>query len=161
MIRRGESTDVAWVRIVPLLPRSHGRRGRWRDHRQVIDGLLWKVRTGAPWRHLPERYGPWETCRERLRRWTADGTWDRILTQVQVHDDAVGAIEWVVSVDSSIVRAHRHAAGARKRGGHVAGRAGRRRGTGTIPRRVEHRGAPGCGRARPSTVDPADARAGR
>ncbi|MFF3341888.1 IS5 family transposase [Streptomyces flavidovirens] len=104
MIRRGELTDVAWARIMPLLPRYNGRRGRWRD--------------------LPERYGPWKTCHERLRRWTAEGTWDRILTQVRVHDDAVGAIEWVVSVDSSIVRAHQHAAGARKKGGHVAGLAG-------------------------------------
>ncbi|WP_238598034.1 IS5 family transposase [Saccharothrix sp. ALI-22-I] len=117
MIRRGELTDAVWARIMPLLPRSNGRRGRWRDHRQVIDGLLWKVRTGAPWRDLPERYGPWKTCHERLRRWTADGTWDRILTQVQAHDDAVGTIEWAVSVDSTIARAHQHAAGARKRGG--------------------------------------------
>ncbi|GAA2930629.1 IS5 family transposase [Streptomyces enissocaesilis] len=105
MIRRGESTDAAWARIMPLLPRSNGRRGRWRDHRQVIDGLLWKVRTSAPWRDLPERYGPWKTCHERLRRWTADGTWDQILTQVQAHDDGVGTVEWAVSAGSTIARA--------------------------------------------------------
>ncbi|MFJ9417787.1 IS5 family transposase [Streptomyces sp. NPDC101227] len=122
MVRRGELTDATWARILPLLPRSNGRHGRWREHRQVIDGILWKVRRGAPWRDLPERYGPWKTCHERLRRWTADGTWDRILTQVQVHDDAVGAIEWAVSVDSSIVRAHQHAAGARERGAAARGR---------------------------------------
>lgn len=66
--------------------------------------------------------GPWKACHERLRRWTADGTWDRILTQVQAHDDAVGTIEWAVSVDSAIARAHQHAAGARKRGAAARGR---------------------------------------
>lgn len=108
-------TDVAWARIEPLLP-AHGGGRRWRDHRQVINGILWRLRTGAPWRDLPERYGPWKTCHERLRRWTADGTWDRILAEVIVKDDSVGNVEWVFSVDSSIVRAHQHAAGARKKG---------------------------------------------
>jgi transposase len=61
----------------------------------VINGILWKLRAGAPWRDLPERYGPWKTCHERLRRWTADGTWDRILEHVVVKDDAV----WKVAVD--------------------------------------------------------------
>jgi transposase len=77
---------------------------------------LWKLRTGAPWRDLPERYGPWKTCHERLRRWSADGTWDRILAEVIVKDDSVGAVEWIISVDSTVVRAHQHAAGARKKG---------------------------------------------
>jgi transposase len=120
---RGELTDAAWARIEPLLPNENEkRRGRqWRDHRQVINGILWKIRTGAPWRDLPERYGPWKTCHERLRRWTADGTWDRILAEVIVKDDSVGAVEWVISVDSTVVRAHQHAAGARKKGGLGAG----------------------------------------
>jgi len=83
----------------------------------VVNGILWKVRTGAPWRDVPDRYGPWKTCHERLRRWSADGTWDRILDEVVVRDDAVGAVEWVLSVDSTVVRAHQHAAGARKKGG--------------------------------------------
>jgi transposase len=77
----------------------------------VINGILWKLRTGALWRDVPERYGPWKSCHERLRRWTADGTWARILAAAQVHDDA-RPVEWAVSVDSSIVRAHQHAAGA-------------------------------------------------
>ena len=108
-------TDAAWVVIEALLPAPGRARGRWRDHRQVINGILWKLRTGAPWRDLPERYGPWKTCHERLRRWTADGTWDRILAAAQVYDDGQ-PVEWIISVDSSIVRAHQHAAGARKRG---------------------------------------------
>ena len=116
MVGRGELTDTAWARIEPLLPARGGRGGRWRDHRQVINGILWKLRTGAPWRDLPERYGPWKTAHERLRKWTADGTWERILDQVVVKDDAVGNVEWIISVDSSVVRAHQHAAGARKKG---------------------------------------------
>ncbi|MFC7639454.1 IS5 family transposase [Streptomyces thermogriseus] len=113
---RGELTDAAWERIAPLLPRSDGRGRPWRDHRQVINGVLWRLRTGAPWRDLPERYGPWQTVYERFARWEADGTWARLLEQIQVRDDCVGAVEWTVSVDSTINRAHQHAAGARKKG---------------------------------------------
>ena len=113
---RGELTDVAWAVIVPLLPPDGRRGGRWRDHRQVINAVLWHVRTGAPWRDTPERYGPWKTAHERLRRWTADGTWERILEHVVVKDDAVGHIEWEISIDSTSVRAHQHSAGARKKG---------------------------------------------
>lgn len=116
MVGRGELTDTAWAQIEPLLPTGRKRGGQWRDHRQVINGILWKIRTGAPWRDLPERYGSWKTAHERLRRWTADGTWDRILDEVVVKDDAVGNVEWVFSIDSSAVRAHQHAAGARKKG---------------------------------------------
>jgi uncharacterized protein (TIGR02677 family) len=72
-------------------------------------------------RDLPERYGPWKTCHERLRRWTADGTWDKILAHAQVRDDGQ-PVDWVVAVDSSVVRAHQHSAGARKKGGPRPGR---------------------------------------
>lgn len=115
MVGRGELTDKAWAVIEPLLPANAGGR-RWRDHRQVINAILWKLRTGAPWRDLPERYGPWKTAHERLRMWTADGTWQKILDHVIVRDDSIGEVEWIVSVDSTVVRAHQHAAGARKKG---------------------------------------------
>jgi transposase len=115
VVGRGELTDKAWAVIEPLMPANRGGR-RWRDHRQVINAILWKLRTGAPWRDLPERYGPWKTAHERLRRWTADGTWDKILQAAIVKDDAVGELEWVLSIDSTVVRAHQHAAGARKKG---------------------------------------------
>ncbi|WP_433709481.1 IS5 family transposase [Nocardia sp. CA-084685] len=64
-----------------------------------------------------ERYRPWKTAHERLRTWTPDGTWQRILDEVIVKDDSIGEIEWILSVDSTVVRAHPHAAGARKKGG--------------------------------------------
>jgi transposase len=115
MLGRGELTDKAWEQIAPLLPPNGGRGQRWAEHRRVINGILWKLRTGAPWRDLPERYGPGKTCYERLVRWRRDGTWDRLLAHAQTKSDAVGEVEWEVSIDSTIIRAHQHAAGARKR----------------------------------------------
>lgn len=115
MVGRGELTDAAWATMAPLLP-LNGRRGQqWRNHRQVINGILWKLRTGAPWRDLPERYGPWRTCSARFVRWRQAGTWDRLLAHVQTKDDAVGGVLWEVSIDRTVVRAHQHAAGARRR----------------------------------------------
>ncbi|MFB9485530.1 IS5 family transposase [Streptomyces filamentosus] len=110
---RGDLSDAEWERLRPFLPVSNRRCGRWRDHRQVIDGILHRVRTGVQWRDLPERFGPWKTVYERHRQWSADGTWERLLQQVQAEADAAGEIDWDISVDSTIVRAHQHAAGAR------------------------------------------------
>ncbi|GAC1645178.1 MAG: hypothetical protein NVS4B2_34730 [Chloroflexota bacterium] len=114
MVGRGEITDAAWERIAPLLPPNGKRGGQWKDHRTVINGILWKLRTGAPWRDLPERYGSRSTCADRLARWEREGSWDRLLTEVQTKSDAVGDVVWEVSVDSTTVRAHQHAAGAKK-----------------------------------------------
>ena len=113
MVGRSEITDKAWERMAPRLPENSQHGGQWQDHRKVVNGILWKLRTGAPWRDLPERYGPWQICYDRLVRWRRDGIWDRLLEHVQTKSDAVGEVEWVVSVDSSVVRAHQHAAGAR------------------------------------------------
>jgi transposase len=125
MVGRGEVTDAAWARIGPLLP-TNGRRGKqWRDHRTVVDAILWKLRTGAPWRDLPERYGPWRTAYDRFVRWRRDGTWDRLLADAQTKSDAVGEIVWEVSVDGSSIRAHQHAAGARKRPAKADAKGGR------------------------------------
>ncbi|MBW8705349.1 hypothetical protein MBT84_37685 [Streptomyces sp. MBT84] len=79
----------------------------------MIDGILHRVRTGVQWRDLPERYGPWKTVYERHRLRSADGTWERLLQQVQAAADAAGEIDWDIAVDSAIVRAHQHAADAR------------------------------------------------
>ncbi|MFD7507730.1 IS5 family transposase [Streptomyces sp. NPDC059853] len=128
MVRRHELTDEAWEVIGPLL--APPRMGRpVRDRRQVLNGILWKLSTGAAWRDLPERYGPWKTVYERFRRWSADGTWDRLLAHVQQHSDAIGEVDWsIVCVDSTIVRAHQHAAGARKGGPWTGEALGRSRG---------------------------------
>jgi transposase len=108
MVRRDELTDQAWKTLQPLLPppRGLGRQGgRWADHRKVLNGILWRLRTGAPWRDIPERYGPWSTCYDRFCRWRRDGTWDRLLAHLQTRSDAIGEVVWEISVDSTINRA--------------------------------------------------------
>lgn len=114
MANRGDLTDAQWERLAPLLPVSNGRCGRWRDHRQVVNGVLYRIRTGVQWRDLPERYGPWKTVYERHRHWSADGTWEMLLRRIQTEADEAGEIDWDISVDSTSVRAHHHAAGARQ-----------------------------------------------
>ncbi|WP_436840477.1 IS5 family transposase [Streptomyces flavofungini] len=110
-------TDAQWARIEPLLPERTPRRGgRWRDHRVVIDAIAWKFQTGSQWVHLPERYGNWRGVYNRLRMWARDGTWERVLTALLARADADEDLDWAVAVDSTIVRAHQYAAGARKKG---------------------------------------------
>ena len=69
MVGRGEITDKAWEQIVLLLPDNGRRGGQWSEHRKVVNGILWRLRTGAPWRDLPSCYGPWQTCYDRFVRW--------------------------------------------------------------------------------------------
>src|SRR5918995_1055194 len=88
MVRRHELTDAQWEKIAPLLPANGGPGGQWADHRMVINGILFRARTGVPWRDLPGRYGPWQTVYERHRRWSADGTWQKILHELQIEADA-------------------------------------------------------------------------
>ncbi|MQB02142.1 MAG: IS5 family transposase, partial [Actinobacteria bacterium] len=115
-------SDEGWAFIEPLLPSSKGRRGgRWRDHRQVVEGIAWRYRTGSPWRDLPKRFGPWQTVWKRHNRWTADGTWQRLVTAAQARADASGELDWLVAVDSTLVPAHQHAAGARRGAGDTGG----------------------------------------
>jgi transposase len=83
LVVRGELRDKAWEQIVLLLPESGRRAQQWKDHRKVINGILWKLRTGAPWRDLPPRYGSWQTCYDRFVRWRRDGIWDRLLANAQ------------------------------------------------------------------------------
>lgn len=84
--------------------------------RKLINGIRWRVRTGAPWRDLPAEYGPWQTVYGLFRRWQRGGVWSSVLTRLQARADAVGLITWEVNVDSTICRAHQHAAGARRDG---------------------------------------------
>jgi transposase len=118
---RRDLTDDQWERLRPLLPRQKAQRGRPpKDHRIIVNGLLWLVRTGAPWRDLPERYGPWQTIATRFYRWRRAGIWDRILAELQEEADANGDLDWSLHhVDGTIIRAHQHAAGAQKGGSTI------------------------------------------
>ncbi|WP_078956832.1 IS5 family transposase [Streptomyces iranensis] len=112
---RGDLSDGQWAVLEPLLPVAGlGRPSLGR--RKLIDGIRWRVRTGAPWRDLPAEYGPWQTVYGLFRRWQRNGTWPALLTQLQARADAAGLITWEVNVDSTICRAHQHAAGARREG---------------------------------------------
>src|SRR5215831_6545173 len=114
---RADLTDAQWAVLAPLLPvgKKPGRPPTWAK-RQLIDGIRWRTRAGCPWRDVPERYGPWGSVYGLFRSWQRDGTWAAIFTSLQARADAAGLITWDVSVDSAVVRAHQHAAGARKRG---------------------------------------------
>src|SRR3954447_2839985 len=120
MSRTSVLTDAQWERISELLPRSEGLVGRpFRDHRQVVEGIVYRYRTGVAWRDLPVEFGPWQTVWKRHRRFSTDGTWDNVLTALLALADAEGRIDWAVSIDSTINRAHQHAATLpRTTGGH-------------------------------------------
>jgi transposase len=106
---RGDLTDQQWQQLQPLLPPQKPTTGRpAKDHRTIINGILWVLRTGAPWRDLPERYGPWPTVASWFYRWRQDGLWDRLLRLVQQQSNIRGKVNWELHV-----RAHQHAAGAR------------------------------------------------
>ncbi|GGM51839.1 transposase [Dactylosporangium sucinum] len=115
--RRHDLTDAQWAALEPLLPKPQ-RSGRPSlfSKRQLIDGIRWRVRVGAPWRDVPPCYGSWSAVAGLFRRWQRAGVWAQILTALQTLADAAGQITWDVSVDSTTARAHQHAAGARKRG---------------------------------------------
>jgi transposase len=121
-------TDAQWERLCPLLPPQKPYTGRpAKDHRTVLNGILWILRTGSPRRVLPERYGSWKTISSRFYRWQRAGVWDRVLTQVQRQADAEGRLDWSLHfVDSTVMRAHQHAAAAK--GDPAAEALGRSRG---------------------------------
>jgi transposase len=106
---RFDLTDFEWSVIEPLLPTDV--RGVERvDDRRVLNGIFWRLRTGAPWADIPARYGPPTTCGNRFRRWRKAGVWDRILQAVSKAYD--GDIQMI---DSSSIRVHQHAANAQKK----------------------------------------------
>ena len=109
-------TDEQWGRVEPLLPSNNGRRGHpFSNNRRVVEGIVYRYRTGIPWRDLPrDQFGPWQTVWKRHRRYARSGTWDRVLTQLLAKADRVGAIDWTVSVDATINRAHQHATNTRR-----------------------------------------------
>ncbi len=93
-------------------PRATTAAGRWRNHRQVINGIIHRLSTGCQWRQLPARFGPWQTIHKRHSRWSADGTWERLLQHAQAIADAAGDIDWNINIDSTSIRAHQHSTGA-------------------------------------------------
>ena len=104
-------SDDQWARVEPLLPSNAGRRGYpFGDSRRVVEGIAYRYRTGIARRHLPrEEFRPWQTVLKRHRRYAGDGTWDRVLARVLAEADAAGQVDWAVSVDATITRAHQHA----------------------------------------------------
>jgi len=116
MIYRGELTNEQWERIEPLLPPQKPKTGRpANEHRTVLNGILWILRTGAPWRDLPERYGKWTTVYSRFQRWRKKEVWKRVLAELQSLADQQGEVNWELHFeDGTIIRAHQHAAGAKK-----------------------------------------------
>lgn len=116
MTKRHELTDAQWEKIKPLLPPEKPKTGRPNlGHRTLLNGMIWRAKTGTPWRDLPERYGKWKTVYSRWLRWRDSGVWQRIWGALQQEVDHQGEVEWGIHfIDSTIVRAHQHAAGAKK-----------------------------------------------
>ena len=153
---RFDLTDAQWERIEPFFPQRyhHGKAGRpWKDHRPLLNGILWHLHTGAPWPDTPERYGPWQTVYDRFNRWRQDGTWAKILDTLLLRLDRRGFIQrdlWCV--DATINRAGAAAAGAEKKPGPEAA-AGRAEGAandgaprtcaGAFPGRLRHQDTSG------------------
>jgi transposase len=116
---RFDLTEEQWLKIRDLFPDRyhHGRAGRpFKDHRTLVNGILWHLHTGAPWPDTPDRYGPWQTVYDRFNRWRKDGTWARILDALLLKLDKAGHIVrdlWCF--DATNCRAHTAAAGAEKK----------------------------------------------
>ncbi|TWT65550.1 IS5 family transposase [Crateriforma conspicua] len=108
---RHRLTDREFNAIRHLLPKQRtGKKGRpWVDHRSVIDGIFWILKTGSPWRDLPEEFGKWQTVYARFRRWNLEGLWDRVYNAILRRLDKLDRTLWCV--DGSVIRAHRCAAG--------------------------------------------------
>jgi len=108
LIRR-ELTSAQWRRIEQLVPGKDGDKGRHgEDNRLFVDAVLWIARSGAPWRDLPEEFGNWNSVFQRFRRWAKKGVWQRVFNALIENPD----FEYLI-IDSTIVRAHQHAAGAK------------------------------------------------
>jgi transposase len=117
-VGRGDLTDVQWWHLAPHLPPEKPWTGHPNaPHRRIINGILWILRTGAPWRDLPERFGPVGTVSSRFYRWRASGVWRRILATLQSGAEERAEVDWDLHfVDATVIRAHQHTAGARRDG---------------------------------------------
>ena len=116
-MKRHELTDEQWELVEPLIPRRSARTGRPpKDRRQMLNGIFWILGTGAPWRDLPERFGPWQNVHRYFSHWRREGVFARVIEALQVKLDQRGLIDWELwCVDGASVRAARAAAGADKK----------------------------------------------
>lgn len=105
-MHRHELSDAQWAKIVGLLPITPGPRSK-RGDRTFVNAVMWRLKTGAPWRDIPERYGSWKTTYNRFARWAKRGVWDQVFKELRIEDD-VGSL-----VDGSVVRAHQDASGGK------------------------------------------------
>ena len=106
-MHRHELTEAQWKQIQPLLWSTPGPRSK-RGDREFINAVLWRAKTGIPWRDLPQRFGPWKTIYNRFSRWAARGVWERVFKELQVNIDDVGTL-----LDATVVRAHQDASGGK------------------------------------------------
>jgi transposase len=147
MSRESLLDNAQWALIEPLLPPQRSGRGRpMRDHRQVVEGVIYRYRCGVAWRDLPDSFGPWQTVWKRHRRFSGDGTWDKIMAALLSQADAAHQIDWTVSVDSTINRAHQHATNLPR---------GEKRGSGANAGCSEPGGSAGAAAITDSVVEPA------
>src|SRR4051812_35083856 len=118
-MRERELTDEQWAALAAHLPAQRAATGRpAKEHRLMVEAMVWRLRTGAPWRDLPERYGPWQSVYTRFRRGQRSGVWERALAAAHAEADARGELDWSLHfLDGTIIRAHQHAAGAKKGAG--------------------------------------------
>lgn len=109
-------SDDQYEQLQDLLPLNGQRGGQWKDHRLMIDAILWALSDGGRWRNIPAEFGPWQSVYDRFRNWTRKGLWDRILRRLQARKMRSGDIDWgLFCIDGTVVRAHQSAAGAPKK----------------------------------------------
>lgn len=108
-------SDAQWSLLEEMLPRPTGRRGRpFADARLMVEGIVYRYRCGIAWRDLPEVFGPWQTVWTWHHRMATEGTWDKVLARLTAAADEAGLVEWSLSVDSTIARAHQHATNTKR-----------------------------------------------
>lgn len=128
---RHELTDGQWARIEPLLPANGRRGGQWDDHRPLVNGMVWRLKTGSPWRDVPPAFGPWQTVYDRFNKWSADGTLLGLAEVLLVDLDNAGGVDWDLwCIDGTVVR------GSRAAGGAAAASVGEK--TGEFPEPADH-----------------------
>ena len=118
MVRSDAISEELWAILSTVVPTNRGRQGRpWNDHRRTLEGIIWRFRTGSPWRDLPQQFGAYQSVWQRHRLWSTDGTYAAMMVAVGEHADLdQDMVTRLLSIDSTSIRAHQHAAGAARVG---------------------------------------------